>query len=84
MCYASFMTADTTRRVAPTNQEVADAITMTHSGVSRIRSGGRLPSIDTMRRIQDVYGWSVQDQIEARARGEYVEEFELALIGGKK
>lgn len=65
--------------VAPTNQEVGERIGLTHSSVSRLRSGARLPSVPTMARIQEVYGWSVQEQVEARGRGTYADEFEAAI-----
>lgn len=67
--------------IAPTNQDVAAKIGLTHSGVSRIRTGDRLPSVATMGRIQEQYGWSVQAQVEARGIGIYAAQFERALIG---
>lgn len=68
-----------TEAISPTNQDVAARIGLTHSGVSRIRTGDRLPSVPTMVRIQEAYGWSVQEQTEARARGTYADDFERAL-----
>lgn len=70
----------------PTNQEVADAIGLTHSGVSRIRSGNRLPSIAKMRQIEAAFGWSFEDQANAREKGmlEYAREFNLVLAGTRR
>lgn len=65
---------------AVTNPRVGEAIGMTHSGVSRIRSGDRLPSFDAMTRIEAGLGWSHSDQAAARNAGKYAEEFEKALI----
>lgn len=61
----------------PTNQVIADAIGLTHSGVSRIRNGNRLPSLEIMQNIERAYGWSLKDQAEARERGmfHYAREF---------
>jgi len=67
--------------VVPTNQDVALKIGMTHSGVSRIRSGARLPSIAAMRRIETAYGWLTGYQIESREAGRYAQDFESALLG---
>lgn len=83
MCFYGGMTTETAP-IAPTNQDVAAKIGLTHSGVSRIRSGDRLPSIPTMARIETVYGWTVQDQVSARGTGKYAEEFEGALIRSQR
>jgi len=66
-------------QVVPTNEEIAQKIGLSHSGVSRIRNGHRLPGIETMQKIQEVYGWSVQTQVDARSRGTYAAEFEIAV-----
>ena len=49
-----------------TNSQVAEALGLSESGVSRLRSGDRLPSLDVMQKIEDVYGWTVQGQSNAR------------------
>ena len=69
----------TVSAVVPTNQEVADKIGLSHSGVSRIRSGQRLPSFDAMRRIEAVYNWPLSAQATAREKGTYAQEFETAI-----
>lgn len=68
--------------VIPTNEEVGRKIGLTHSSVSRIRSGERLPSIEVMSRIEEEYNWSVGGQVRARQNGTYKDEFELAIAGG--
>lgn len=50
-----------------TNREVGDRIGLSHSSVSRIRAGERIPSIDVMQVIAREYGWSLDDQAAARA-----------------
>lgn len=75
------MTETAPTPVIPTNSDVASRVGLTHSGVSRIRSGARLPSIAVMRRIETVYGWNTQKQIESREQGTYAEDFESALVG---
>lgn len=60
----------------PTNEAIAQAIGLTHSGVSRIRSGQRLPLLGTMSRIAKSFDWPVEKQVRAKIDGKYVEEFE--------
>lgn len=52
-----------------TNELIGDKIGLTHSAVSRIRRGERLPSIEVMTKIDTVFKWSVVDQIAERAMG---------------
>ncbi|HEU5046089.1 MAG TPA: helix-turn-helix transcriptional regulator [Nocardioidaceae bacterium] len=59
-----------------TNAEIGTRIGLSHSGVSRIRSGGRIPNLETMRRIEQATGWSIEKQTRAAADGRYVDEFE--------
>jgi transcriptional regulator with XRE-family HTH domain len=59
-----------------TNQQIGDRIGLSHSGVSRIRSGGRVPLLPTMLRIEQATGWSVEEQSRAAAQGRYAEQFE--------
>jgi hypothetical protein len=67
---------------APTNLEVAVQIGLTHSAVSRIRSGVRLPSVPVMAQIARAYGWSVEDQVQSREAGRYAADFERAITPG--
>jgi transcriptional regulator with XRE-family HTH domain len=64
---------------AITNREVGELLGMTHAGVSRLRSGDRLPSIDIMCEIEKHYQWNIDAQIKARRNGTYATEFEAAL-----
>lgn len=66
-------------RALVTNQQVGTDIGATHSMVSRIRSGDRLPSFELMRQIETQIGWSMTDQTDARLLGSYAQEFESAL-----
>lgn len=63
----------------PTNKAVADKLGMSESGVSRLRSGDRMPSLSLMQRIQEAYGWSVQQQSDHRAAGTWTTGFEAAV-----
>lgn len=65
---------------AVTNMEVGLEIDMGHTGVSRLRSGDRLPSIRIMYNIQSAYAWPIADQIDARMNGNYGRAFENVLI----
>lgn len=47
-----------------TNNGVAEKLGMSHSGVSRLRTGDRYPNRRTMRKIEEVYGWKVADQMD--------------------
>lgn len=63
-----------------TNQRVAEDLGLTHSGVSRIRSGDRLPSISVMIKVEEVLGWRVQSQVQViAAPRKYAQEFETFL-----
>ena len=63
-----------------TNQKVADDLHITHSAVSRIRSGDRLPSLQLIRRIYAAYGWSYDEQMKDLHPERYATEFEKVLI----
>ena len=63
-----------------TNERIGKLIGLTHSAVSRIRRGERLPSLKVMVAIGVQFRWPVMEQIEARTRpGEYAEQFNLAI-----
>lgn len=66
-------------KAAVTNQRVADDIGLTHSAVSRIRSGDRMPSLKVVRRIAAEYGWPIEDQIKSLDPAVYAEAFEALL-----
>lgn len=68
-----------TTRARVTNQRVADDLDLTHSAVSRIRSGNRLPSLNLVRRIEAVLGWSVEEQVSSLDPEVYAENFERIL-----
>lgn len=66
-----------------TNPEVGKRIGLSYSGVSRIRSGDRYPSLAVMRKIREAYGWSLADQqalIPDKGRNmDYASEFERRI-----
>ena len=70
---------DTPAVVPATNSQLARLLGMSTSGISRLRSGGRLPSVALMLRIEGKLGWSVAEQAIARERGTYGVEFEAAV-----
>lgn len=70
---------DTSAPLAVTNRRIGQDIGMGHSGVSRIRSGERLPSVTVMSRIARVYKWQLEDQVRARLDNRYAEEWERVL-----
>lgn len=66
-------------RAPVTNQRVADDLGVTHSMISRIRSGDRLPSLQLVRRINATLGWSIDEQISSLDPKVYAEAFEAVL-----
>lgn len=65
----------------PTHQTVADELDLTVATVSRIRTGARLPSLETMQKIAELTGWSINDQAESRvmAHSSYARDFNEVL-----
>lgn len=66
-----------------TNREVATALGLSESGVSRLRSGDRLPSLGLMQKIEAAYGWKVQEQSDARAANRWTDAFSDLLVTEK-
>lgn len=62
-----------------TNREVGEVLGVTHSMISRIRSGSRKPSLALMTRIEYEFHWSVQSQAHNLILGTYESEFEQVL-----
>lgn len=62
-----------------TNGELGTLLDLSHVTISRLRSGTRLPSVEAMVRIEEVLGWKVQDQVEARKDSDYAAKFEDAV-----
>lgn len=73
------MDAMSNTRAPVTNQRVAEALGITHSAVSRIRSGDRLPSLQLVRRISNVLNWPVDEQVSTLDPGTYAAAFEDLL-----
>lgn len=68
-------------RCPMTNTEIGKAIDLSDAMVSRIRAGKRLPSIETMIRVEAVYRWKLDRQCRAWKDGDYAEKFEAILWG---
>lgn len=66
-------------RAAIRNRDVAEPLHLSHSGVSRLLSGRRSPSLETMQDIETVYGWTVQAQSDAKRDGVWSDAF-LAVV----
>lgn len=63
-----------------TNDEVGRRIGLTHSAVSRIRSGQRLPGIQTMINIRNAFDWPLDEQVRLRDRPDaYAAELERRI-----
>lgn len=63
-----------------TNQRVGEDLGVSHSMISRIRSGDRLPSLALVRRISVAFGWPIDDQISSLDPKVYAEAFEAMLL----
>ena len=61
------------------NTKVAKELRLDPSAVSRLRSGDRTPSFDTMNRVSDAFGWPCAEQALARQRGAWSTHFERVI-----
>lgn len=64
---------------AVTNRDFAETIGLTHSQVSRLRGGHRLPSVPTMSTIERELEWPIGQQVRAREKGTYAADLEERL-----
>lgn len=83
--YNGRMTAPTTAP-APrvSNQELGELIGLSHSSVSRLRSGERGTSVQVMLKVEQLLAWDLHDQIKQRDEGKYAEKLERLLSEWKK
>jgi len=70
---------DAMERATVTNQQVAEDLGITHSMVSRIRSGERIPSLNIMLKMHEEWDWPLEEQALSRHLGKFAEEFESRL-----
>lgn len=66
-------------RAPVTNARVAKDLGITHSAVSRLRSGNRHPSVALIQAITNLTRWKEDYQIKALTNGDYAEKFEEML-----
>lgn len=59
--------------------ELAAVLGVTASTISRLRSGDRNPSIELMRKIESLLGWSVGEQASLVALDEYRTELDRRM-----
>lgn len=71
-----------TMATSPTNEALGELLGISHATVSRIKSGHRLPSLEVMDKIRELYGWSLDDQTDARNEGTYAERFQAIVLSG--
>ena len=72
-------TGPTDTQARPTHQVVADELDLTVATVSRLRSGDRLPSLETIMAVKQLTGWGVDEQADAKSGGTYHVELEKQL-----
>lgn len=58
-----------------TNRECGERLGYTESGISRIRSGQRHPSLMLMVKVSGAFNWTVHEQVDAWLNGDWVEIF---------
>ena len=63
------------------NGKLGELLGVSFATASRIRSGARLPSIEVMYRVKQLWGWSMDDQTEARLGGNYHLQFSDLIKG---
>jgi transcriptional regulator with XRE-family HTH domain len=68
------MSTDTVARIA-TDSQVATAMGVHKSAVSRVVNGTRRPGVEFMTKAQRTLGWSLRAQHLALADGKYAERF---------
>jgi transcriptional regulator with XRE-family HTH domain len=66
-------------RAEVTNQQIANDLGITNAGISRIRSGGRIPSLELMLKIERLTRWKLSSQATAKQDGTYAAKLEVAL-----
>lgn len=62
-----------------TGVEMAEALGVSESTVSRLASGDRRPSIETMVEIQRVLSWPIEHQIDSISGDTYGHEFKQRM-----
>lgn len=74
------MSTDVQPRAAASNAAIATELGLTHAMVSRLRSGKRNPSVQTIGKVCAVFKWAQEAQVTAMNDGTYAVEFEKILI----
>jgi len=69
-----------------TNVRLGEMLGISHAQVSRLRSGHRPATLNTLISVRDALGWSVEEQVAAFEAGNYAAEFEKAIqeYGGRQ
>lgn len=62
-----------------TNVHLAGLLGISHAQVSRLRSGDRPATLNTLIAVRDALGWSVEAQVAAFEQGTYAAAFEIAI-----
>ncbi len=71
---------DMATRSQVTNQKVGEDLGISHSMVSRIRSGDRRPSLEVMLKMHEEWEWPLEAQALSWSLGRYALEFEAMLV----
>lgn len=67
---------------SPSNESIGQLLGVSHAAVSRYKSGDRVPELDVMARIAELYDWSIDRQYKARQEGTYASEFIARVSAG--
>lgn len=71
---------DMATRSQVTNQKVGEDLGISHSMVSRIRSGDRRPSLEVMLKMHEEWDWPLDVQAFSWTMGSYARDFEAELV----
>jgi len=61
------------------NPEVAALLHLDFTFVSRLRTGQRQPSITTLAKVREIFGWSIDEQVDAILADDYHIQFESQI-----
>lgn len=60
-------------------RELAGLTALSEATISRLASGDRRPSVETMGKVRGVLGWSMDEQADSLAAGTYAADFKQRM-----
>jgi transcriptional regulator with XRE-family HTH domain len=62
-----------------TGAELAEATGLSEATISRLASGDRRPSLETMEKVRLALGWSIERQVDEVRCGNYAADFKSRM-----